>query len=208
MACFVDLEAVKTALGIPLATTKFDAVLGGYVAATNAELLAWFCLDQCEPTTYTVTADFPLGETVSAVRLGPYPVVSITSIEVGGETLSAESYVLRQSLVKLCSPCRCRSYRRGEGCRDFRAVYVAGFDEADPWFAMLQAGATALAAGMFRAGAGGDLKSEQVGRHRKVRFTAEELGSTGPLGYPPILTRALGHYERRLAMLTALPDDG
>lgn len=199
--CFTDLDTVKKVLRIPLAVTKDDDAIQCAVDAANAEILAWFCLTDCAPTTYNVSADLDCSGRLPNVGIGPYPVISLTTVKLGGVVLASSDYVLRGfSVVRFCDSCA----RRASGCKAFEAEVVAGFDPADPYLPQLQYGVAKLAALMYQSGATGDVKSEQIGRHRITRFTPSELAGTfGADGWPPELSRALSKYARPLYMTRA-----
>lgn len=208
---FGSLSKVKAILGIPDPVTKQDAAIQCAVDAANGQLLAFFCLDQCEPKAYELEADLDCsGRRLPNVRSEVYPLISIDAATLFGSALTLPDAVRIRGfdIVRFCgSSCRC-ARSCGTGCADLTLTVTAGFDAADPKqapaLAALQYGAAKLAAAMYQGGPSGGLKREQVGRYSWEAFSPAEMSTGwGPGSWPVDLQNAIAPFVRPMAMTTA-----
>ncbi len=195
------LEKVKIVLGIPEAVTKIDDILQAMTDAANAEILQYLCLDQADVKLYQVVADFPY-DRVDRVRMGPRPVVGVSSVTLYSRALQASEYRLAGNVVRLCGTGRCHG--RGHGlaqCRAFTADVQAGFVTVP---ASLEIGVAQLAAQMYSLDGGG-LKRKKI-NHYEIEWRSPEENVTIGGEWPRLLTSALGPYMRASNMITATVD--
>lgn len=188
---FADLETTKKLLGIPASVTKHDLAIECAIDAVNAELLEFFCLDACEPTTYQVRAELPCCDGPWwKVSVEPQPLISISTLTTQGREVDPDSIRIVDSWVSICA-CGCPQAFCC-GCDGFVAEVVAGFEEVP---ANLVRAASLYAAQTFR-GDNPDLKVEQIGRHRIERFGPGDLAAGAIVGWPNALTRATSRWVR------------
>lgn len=185
----VSVDDIKTRLRIPVeGTSKLDEPIEAAIAAAEAEVLVYLCLDSFDPTSYTLTADVPVvGRPFSAIRIGVAPLVSVSEVLNGTTVVDLPNYVCRSGWIRLC----CGNWR--SGCRGGTVTVVAGFDASVPLLAAqlasLRGGISDYASLRFSVTPG--VTAETIGRHKIVRGMPGADGTNGMAHWPPTLTAAL-----------------
>jgi len=190
VADFVTLAAVKTRLG--LVGTKEDAKISQAVASVNASILGYLCLDTCDPTTYTVTADIDCDDDlrrVDTVWIEMAPVVSVSEVKNGGRVVLAANYTCRATRIRLCCDTWCC------GCRAAEVTLSAGFDAGVPklanQLAVIQDAAVDWAVMKYRGGGDPGLKRERLSRSEWEKFDVSKSVGNGFAWWPDSLKDAL-----------------
>ena len=195
---FITVDDVKNALGIPLSSTKEDDKITSAVNRANAEILAYLCLDQCDPKDYALSVDIDCYDRhIDSLGFQPRPVIAIVDDTVfnGTRQISSEHYRIRHGHLRILCDYWCCGCPCGDGTPSVRATVTAGFDQTDPLqlnqFLAIQGGVLDYAISIYRGAAGSGLKSEQIGRYRYERFAGGESGLNGYAHWPDTLSAAL-----------------
>lgn len=203
MACFTDLATVKAALGIT--DTASDVVLQSIVDGVNAELLAWFHLDDCGPTQYTSSYD--IVDEVAGIWLQQYPVISVDSVTVDGVVQDSATFYLDNRVGELGHMRRKRagSVRVPDqfpiGPQMVTVTHTAGWAGGVP-DASLQRAATLLAVYDWNTGAKQGFQSEKIGQYSyTLRGGSGATGVSGAEGggWPGPVARVLAQWARPFA---------
>lgn len=189
MGELATIEDLKCELAIPETVTKLDDRLQKAIDSAEAEVLAYLCLDQFAPKSYTLTADIPcVGRRMEIIGVETLPIVSVTSVTNGTKVLGALDYVCRDGSIRICCGAWCC------GCRAAEITLVAGFDTSVP---RLNALCEAITSGIvdyaaIKYSSKPGLKSETIGRYKYERFAPGDQGAVnGPGHWPSSLSTAL-----------------
>ena len=206
MACFTDLDTVKTTLGIALADTSSDLLLQAIVDGVNASFLNHFYLTDCGPTPYT--SKYDIVDAVGGFWLQQYPVISVDSVSVDGTLQAAASYYLDNRVgefghlrrkyggsvaMAACWPV---------GPQAVEVTHTAGWTGGAP-DAALQRAATLLAVHDWNTGGKLGFESERIGQYSyklgSAASVGQGFGGAGAGGWPAPVARALASWQRPFA---------
>lgn len=191
---FTDLATVKAALGIPTADTSKDARLAIWIAAANATVLGVFGLTATDETEYTdrITVD---DDTTERLWLRRFPVLSVTSLLDGGETLTeGTDFFVDKDLGLLCKLGLASFFHVGR--LDLVCVYRAGW-AAVP--ADLASAATLIAIEWYNLAPKAGLESERIGQYGyTIAATQSSVAGAGAgaFGIPVAAEMILAQYRR------------
>lgn len=201
--CFVTVDDVKEAVGIPPADTTHDAKLTKIVAAVNGTMLGWFFLDDCAPTQYTNRYDV-LDYGTPGIWLVQYPVISIDAVSCDGTALDlSQIYLARPRKMGLMQRARNHCVVPWPvGAQRTEVTHTAGWAPGDPALAALCGAALAWAVERFNVQPKSGLRSERIGQYSYTLGSAtggggsSSSGGTGGGSIPEYVAAVANQYVR------------